>query len=1156
MGGSQATLRERRYDRVQTCLVQVDDDRPRYPPAVVPGGMTVAVGERVAAIGASGEDSMDACRRHEHRFAALLRHTSEVVMVIGLDGVISYVSPSVHSLFGYELDELVGMPGWALVHPDDLPGGLEHIMAGLTGGRSVAIEWRLRRADGTWAWIEEVLTDLSQDPVVGGIVANFHDVTARRSAQEGLWASEQRYHQVVETAREGMWVIDADGHTSFANQKLADMLRCGVDDLLSSSLLDFIHDEDRDAMGERLAERARGTSGCYQLRYRRPDGTDLWADISANPLYDAAGNYAGAMAMVSDITDQRRLATALRVSQDRFRRVFDQSPVGKAIIAPTLVVEEVNAALCASLGRSAAELVGTTAAAFTHPEDIAKDFEQARRLLDGEIDSYRIDQRYLRADGSIMIGRLTASIVRDDDGSPLYGVAVIEDVTEQVATQQALADRDERLRLAIEAADLMTWDFDAVTGRCQASPNFTTLLHTTTGPNGDLGPAFRAAVHPGDIDCLDIGALAATAQPDGSFAVDFRLLPPQSPPRSFHARGRLMRNAAGVVTRVLGTAIDLTPQRVAEQRRLQAELNYRRTIEASSDAFIALDGDGGILRFNAAAEATFGWTNAEAWGRDVLDVVVPSRLHGLEEEVFHRALALARASGGGVGPIEALAMRRDGTTFPSEVSLTAIETGGPDGLRGPDGLCGPDGHLGQGGQSRYNVFVRDITDRKAAEAELSRLALTDGLTGLPNRALVTDRLTGALSRLDDGRSLVGAVYIDVDRFKVVNDSLSHQAGDQLLVALAGRIAAVLSPRDTVGRLGGDEFVVVAEGLTNPHHVTDLAERIRVAVGATLWIDGQELRPSASIGVAVSTDSSDTAETLIADADVAMYRAKQRGGGRVEVFDAAMRSRTAARLQLECELRRAIDGDGLVVHYQPIVDRTDVIVGFEALVRWMHPQRGELAPSEFIALAEETGLISDLGVSVLRQACRQTARWRAELGRDLYVSVNVASRQLATSDLGGIVRAILAQEGLPASALCLEITESALITDPEVAAATLHELRDQGVRIAVDDYGTGYSSLVYLRRFPVQLLKLDRCFVAGLGLDPQDDAIIASSIALAHTLGLQAIAEGVETSEQLAALEAMGCDMTQGYLWSRPVPAAGAGRLLGLAAPVPVQLLAV
>jgi diguanylate cyclase (GGDEF)-like protein len=444
--------------------------------------------------------------------------------------------------------------------------------------------------------------------------------------------------------------------------------------------------------------------------------------------------------------------------------------------------------------------------------------------------------------------------------------------------------------------------------------------------------------------------------------------------------------------------------------------------------------------------------------------------------------------------------------------------------------------------SKVAVFVDLYRERKraqTAEMALQHQAFHDGLTDLPNRALLLDRLAQALTRGQRHPTHTAVLFLDLDRFKGVNDSLGHAAGDELIVAMADRLRSVVRPGDTIARFGGDEFVILCEALDHEREAVAIAQRIAESMAAPFRLGDRRIVLTASIGLAFAAPASpETADSMLRGADCAMYRAKERGRDRIELFDDDMRARALVRLETENDLRTAIAEGQLHVHYQPVVELSGGAVnGVEALVRWMHPGRGVIQPSEFIGLAEESGLILPLGRLVLTEACRQVAAWNdAHRGRTpLTVSVNLSAHQLIFPGLRDVVAQALADSALDPKLLCLEITETVLMEDGGSSRTTLDTLKALGVQLAVDDFGTGYSSLLYLRRFPVDILKVDRSFVSGLGQTPADTAIVAGVVGLAHALGLVAVAEGVETPEQADHLAGLGCNLAQGYLWSRPLP---------------------
>lgn len=616
-----------------------------------------------------------------------------------------------------------------------------------------------------------------------------------------------------------------------------------------------------------------------------------------------------------------------------------------------------------------------------------------------------------------------------------------------------------------------------------------------------------------------------------------RALHPDGSVRWLQLRSFAMADEAGRIHGVGGIALDITPL-VQQRDELAASISTNRSILDALPAHIALlDETGRILAVNA------GWRHfAEENG-------YPDDSAGVGLNY------LSLCTGDGVAVAAASEHVQSG--------LHAVLSGARDEFSTVYSCHGKNAEswfrllatpLRAPGKGAVVMHI-NVTESVKAERQLAQAAHYDALTGLPNRLLVRDRIEQALASAHREGKRAAVMVVDLDRFKLVNDTFGHGVGDALLVAAADRIATVLRESDTVGRMGADEFAIVVPDLESSEDATMAAQRIMEALARPIHAEGQELYAQASVGIALYPDDGIEAEALIRNADTAMYRAKELGRNGMQFYTASMNTRAQGQLQMVIDLRRALERDEFVLHYQPKVScASGAIVGFEALLRWRHPARGLVPPDQFIPLLEDTGGIIAVGAWVLRQACAQAATWHREGLGAPSVAVNLSVRQLLQPNLVEMVGAELRRAGLPAGALELEITESMLMHNVEDAIATLDGLKQLGLRIAVDDFGTGYSSLSYLKRFPLDSVKVDRSFVQDIVADPGDVSITRAIITLAHNLKLRVVAEGVETEAQLALLSSNGCDEIQGYYFSRPVPAEEAGDLLRAGRRLPEALL--
>ncbi|MBA3598853.1 MAG: EAL domain-containing protein [Methylibium sp.] len=670
--------------------------------------------------------------------------------------------------------------------------------------------------------------------------------------------------------------------------------------------------------------------------------------------------------------------------------------------------------------------------------------------------------------------------------------------------QQAIqmAEVQETLVRAQRIAAVGNWDWHIVGDRHFWSAETCRIFGIENGPGVVDFESFLERVHPEDRAMLH-EALRMTLETSATYDITHRIVLPDGAIRVVRENAEVLRDQAGVAVRMIGTVMDVTAREFTAQALRSSEERLRKVIESLPVVLWIVDREGRFLMSEGKGLESLGMRPGQLVGQSIFD-----SFGGLTEAVEGTRQALAGHSFASTWQFGALAF---------EVRYSPL--------------------LDEAGEIKGAIGVAiDVTERKQSEDRLAFLANYDPVTGLCNRFLFNDRLGRALQTADRQQTHVALLFVDLDNFKHVNDSLGHAAGDDLLKQVAARLGAVVRSADTVSRLGGDEFTLVLEGLTNGEEAVRVAEQILQQSARPYVIGAREVHVTASVGIALYPQDAENVEALVMHADAAMYRAKENGRNGFEFFTAEINARAHRRLQLASELRGALVRNEFSLHYQPKVAlEGDAVVGFEALLRWRNAQLGSVSPAVFIPVLEEIGLIVEVGEWVLREACRWAAALPATTGTAPAIAVNLSARQFSHPHLDVVVQRALLDSGLPASHLELEITESSLM-DADGNLQTMDRLKKLGVALSIDDFGTGYSSLSYLKRFPVDRLKVDASFVRDVAVDADDAAIVVAIIGLAHHLGLRVVAEGVETPEQLSFLRDHGCDEVQGYLISRPMPA--------------------
>jgi diguanylate cyclase (GGDEF)-like protein/PAS domain S-box-containing protein len=796
-----------------------------------------------------------------------------------------------------------------------------------------------------------------------------------------------------------------------------------------------------------------------------------------------------------------------------------------AVIATTIdgVMTVYNRAAERLLGYSADEMVGRQTPAVFHlpAEVVARADEFGRELgipLEPGFEVFVVRARqglpneyewtYVHKDGHQFPVLLSVTALIDSGGeiSGYLGIAI--DISQRKQAEASLLESREQLNEAQRLAKVGSWTLDLRSNHLHWSDEIFNLFEIDKAQFAASYEAFLAAIHPDDREMVN-RAYTESLQNRLPYEITHRLMFADGRIKYVYETCETLFDEQGKPFLSRGTVQD-----VSEQHQAEETINlYANVFRYSAEAILISDSENRIVATNPALTALTGYTQAELVGRN--PHVLAS---GLTPEATYQEMWQAlEESGHWQG--ELFDRRKDGAIYPKWISVSVI--------RDSEGRV----------KNHIATFV-DITARKAAEKHIYQLAHHDPLTGLYNRFSLEERLGQALMQVQRESGKLALMFIDMDRFKVINDTLGHNVGDMLLVEIAKRLQAAVRDSDIVARIGGDEFVVVLTGIDESLAAMTVAAKMVISLGAPYEIGEHLLHSTPSVGISLFPEDSRDAEGLMKSADTAMYHAKAQGRNNYQFFTKELNAAAQERFALERDLRVALERGQYEVYYQPKIETCGGRVsGVEALIRWNHPQKGLIPPDRFIPIAEETGLIEAIGLWVLDEACRQLALWRGQGFASLKMAVNLSPRQLRDPNLVGELQQILTKHHIIDGELELEVTETSAMANAEQAIEQMHAIRATGVELAIDDFGTGYSSLAYLKLFPIQTLKLDRTFVRDIEVDENDAAICMATIALAHTLGLKVVAEGVETEAQRAFLASYDCDSLQGYLFSRPLPAA-------------------
>ncbi|WP_394147549.1 EAL domain-containing protein [Shewanella atlantica] len=793
-----------------------------------------------------------------------------------------------------------------------------------------------------------------------------------------------------------------------------------------------------------------------------------------------------------------------------FRSQFNIGNIGIAISSVDQHWIKVNPRLCQMLKYTEEELLSKTWAEMTYFEDLQSDLAQFERMLDGECDEYEMDKRFVAKDGSIVYTHLTVACQRVHNKVQLV-IAGVLDITAQKEVESAMSKSQEQLALVLDSSELGLWDWDLKSDRVGRNDHCAKFLGCSVEELNDDPRIWINAIHPQDrlavLHSMDKHLKGENAQ----YSVEYRLNTFSGETRWILDRGKVVsKDANGAPVRVCGTHADITERKQVEESLKLAASVYNN----SSEAMSVQDNLGHIITINSAFSDITGYREEEVISKHIRILQCDRTSRTQYDQMNTQIGETGRWQG------EVWLKHKNGSEFVVWLTINTI--------------LDNDGEV-----YRRVALFSDITEKKEAEHIIWKQANYDPLTGLPNRRMLLEYLGTELLKSDRNKNHFALMFLDLDFFKEVNDSLGHDVGDQLLVETAKRLKGCIRESDVVARLGGDEFTVVLSAIEDHKGVERVAENILSRLSEPFNLDNESAYISASIGITLYPDDAATIDGLLKHADQAMYAAKEQGRNRYHYFTPSMQEYAKYRMMLIRDLRKAIEREEFEIYYQPIIELGSArVFKAEALIRWHHPVRGVVSPGEFIPVAEETGLIIEIGNWVFEQASKQSAMWRERFGVAIQISINkspVQFRDEGESFVDWIEQ--LKRLNLESNGICVEITEGLLLDASMGVSEKLLAYRDAGVQVSLDDFGTGYSSLAYLKKFDIDYLKIDQSFTRNLESDSNDATLCEAIIVMAHKLGMKVIAEGVETEYQQNILREAGCDYGQGYLFSKPVPVA-------------------
>lgn len=1048
----------------------------------------------------------------------ILESAGEGIFGLDLDGNYTFMNRAAAAMLGYETGDLIGKHSHSCIHymrPDGAPYPEAECRtyAAFRDGMTRRVDNEcFCRKDGSQFPVEYMSTPIFEDGRITGAVVTFSDITERRKAEEEMKLA--RFS--LDHASVSAFLVDRDARFLYVNEHACRALDYSREELLGMAVYDIDPNFPASIWPAHWNELKTGGALHFETVHRKKDGTQMPVQVSTNFIAFGGREYTWGFAL--DISERKRAENELKHAFMLTKTIIDSVNDAISLIdVRDYTIVAVNNAFLKNYGYpDASEIAGKHCYAITHrrtdvcspPDDICPLIETVKTK-----EHFTADHVHYDREGREIYVEVSTSPIRDEAGNVVQVVHVQRDITERKRAEEALRVSESRFRNLFQQSSI-SMQILAPDGR-------TLEVNQAWEELWGLSPdALRGHNLLQDRQLRDKGIMPYILKGFGGEATEIPIVrydPLETvrtgQPRWVKAFIYPVKGGEDQIREVVLMHWDVTDMVEAQEALQESENRFRAFFESAGVGTTQVDPvTQKFTRVNAEFCRMTGYSAEELSSMTFNDLTHPQ-----DRTVDAGKFAKTLEPGAPVYETEKRYVRKDGKTIWVHVSASVVR----DSRGKPLHTAG---------------IVQDITDRKRMEDEIRHLAHHDTLTGLPNRRLFNDIVAVEIAQAERNRKKLALLFLDLDRFKDINDTLGHEAGDQLLREVASRLKSLLRRSDSIGRIGGDEFTIVLADIGRTEAVSDIARKIMESFRRPFLISGQELQVTASVGISICPDDAVSLDTLFRNSDAAMYRAKELGRNSFQFYDPSLTARSLERMQLQNMLRQSLERGEMTVYYQPQIDlSTGKMLCAEALLRWLHPERGLLLPEEFLSVAEESGFIARIDEWVLSTICRQLRSWNSAGLRPVCVTVNLSARQFRSPELFGKIESILKETGAQPESLDIEIPETTAMSDVEQSAALMRKLAGTGIHISLDDFGTGYSSLHHLKRMPVEKLKIDRSFIRDIARDPDDRAVINAVTAVAHTLRMKVIAEGVETGDQLALLKKSGCDEAQGFYFSEPLP---------------------